>query len=192
MNKNEKKLLDKFAESDVINNNIINLQNNIDVFAGIKKVIAVTSVDNNFLSGICIKYLADTYANNKQKTLVVEANFHTPILRELYGNAETENNLLKVNEYLEVVFATEEVYSAKKLMSEEFVKKIEEYKEKYDRVLVLVSPVENTKEILVFKDIIETSVLVTKKDETLLKNIHNSISFIKKYDIPFAGVVFIK
>lgn len=192
MNKYEKKLLDKFAESDIVNGNMINLQNNIDIFAGIKKVIAVTSADNNFLSGICIKHLADTYANNKQKTLVVEANFHNPILKELYGDVEESSNIFKVNEYLEIVFATEEVYSAKKLMSEEFVKKIEESKEKYDRVLILVSPVESTKEILVFKDIIETSILVTQKDETLLKNIHNSISFIKKYDIPFAGVVFIK
>lgn len=194
MDKNEIKFLEQLEKSDIFNENIIKLQNDIDIFAGVKKVIAVTSVDNNFLSGVCIKHLAKKYAENNQKTLVIDANLNTPLLQELYETEIIESNdkILKINDYLDVMPATKEIYSAKKLMSDEFVGLIDDAKNSYDRILILVSPVVTNKEILVFKDIIETSILITKKDDTLMKNVHSSVEFIKKHQIPFAGAVLLK
>ena len=57
---------------------------------------------------------------------------------------------------------------------------------------MLVTPVLVNNDLFALKDDFDASIIVAKKEETILKNIYASIDLIKRNDLPLLGVVLLK
>ena len=197
MNKREISYIEKCTDNVTFDDSIINLINNIETFAQKCKTLAITTPKDNFLNTFLGYNLAKYYVNNGKKVLVIEANYKEPILKELVdsiGDEEKEESdgIHHLNNGVDVIYSTTNKLTAEQLHSDNFLNMLNYGKSNYDYVIMLVTPVLVNNDLFALKDDFDASIIVAKKEETILKNIYASIDLIKRNDLPLLGVVLLK
>lgn len=210
--KKEKKVIDSFC--NVENNSkllesIINIQNNINVF-GNSKIIAISSPTDKGLYGALIaKVMAEVYAKELDKTLLIDCDFYNSFLSDIINKKQSFNNIqfinsivldeynkekfiYKVNDKLDIVFSSCEVYPTKIFNSENFKRFLKENSEKYDHIVLNMPSIPYHQDFLLIKELITSIVLVTKRDFTKKCDLFNSINILKNYDINCFCTIYMK
>ena len=184
-------------------NSIVKLQNDLVVYANTyPKVIAIVSPFDRVYNSLMAKSIAEVYAHNNKKTLLIDLDMHTPTMDKLF-KLENEKSILdiaykndknainKVSDNLDVILARVETYQANFLVSNEFKQALMQLKDLYDHIVVILPPILDNQDILLIKEYLDVVLLVSKKDETTIKEINKAVRFIKINRINFAGTIFI-
>lgn len=196
MNKKELKFIQKFNKES-FEDSVIKLTNNIETFAQGSKTIAITSASDYFYETILSYYLAKAYVDNNKTVLVVETNYVEPLFQDLLASLDEQikddsKEIIKLNKGIDVVFSKKAKFSAEKLHSKAFEDLIKNAKKTYDYIILLVTPLEVNNDLFALNKIVDFSLLVAKKDETILANVYQSIEKIKNNKMPLLGVTLIK
>lgn len=196
MNKEELKFIRQFNKKS-FEDSVIKLTNNIETFAQGSKFIAITSVSDYFYETILSYYLAKAYVDNNKKALVIETNYIEPLLQDLLASLDEEikddsKEIIKLNNGIDVVFSKKTKFSAEELHSKAFEELIKNAKKTYDYIILLVTPLGVNNDLFALNKVIDISLLVAKKDKTILADLYQSVEKIKINKLPFLGVTLIK
>lgn len=195
--------VDNVINNEKLYNSIIKLQNELVVLMNREpKVVALVTPKTSMHSSLMAKAISEVYASNNEKTLLIDLDLHEPTIDKLYNlncdksiaDMTIENAkdvVVKINDYLDVVVSQIKTYQAKFLASNDFKNVIMSLKENYEHIVVVLPPVLENQDILLLKESVDAVVLTTKKNETKIKDIKESIAFLKVNKLPYAGSIFI-
>ncbi len=168
------------------------------------KIIGIMAPVIHVNAAYMSKMIADTFARDGEKVLLIDACMHDSKLDKFYGvtnvktlsqmAAEELNNndlLIKINDCLDLVIAGYTNYPTKVLQSRQFYQFINESKDRYDRIILLLPPILKYQDIFLLKDNLECVVLVGKKNETKIADIKRAIELLLSRDLPFMGTLFV-
>ena len=65
-------------------------------------------------------------------------------------------------------------------------------KKAYDYIILLVTPLKLNNDLFALNKVVDVSLLVAKKDKTVLADLYQSVEKIKINKLPFLGVTLIK
>lgn len=207
--KKEKKtrieILSNYTKDSKLFEKFVALQNEINVTHD-TKVIAVTSISHDLLTAAFANALALTFSFNNSKTLLIDANMYNPSLTEVLSDSTSsdatvlENNdkkselgheTININENLDAICFDKQIYPGNVFKSNVIQDIIKKEENKYEHFIVLVPSVKEHKDVSLLKDIINSIVLVTRKDVTKKKDIYEAISFFRTNELPLAKTVII-
>ena len=156
------------------------------------KTILVTSPHSGDGKSCCAVNLATTFARHGERTLVVEANFHTPVLRDLLGSRASPNGL---NELLgetaelsdclaaEIAPGLSAMHSGKIVASspdffgqQSMIGLLTQAGEFFDRVIVDTPSLDASGDALAFLDAIQAAILVVKQGATPRDDVRRALT----------------
>ncbi len=193
----------KVKENETIHRRLTALQNEITVSFD-TKVIAVTSVHNDELAAAFGKAFAHSYALNKEKTLVIDANLYNPSLAKLLtkkeesdvevGSSEKEENyeVIFIDEGIDAVCLNKEVYPSEVYKNGLINKIIKDNEAKYDHFVVLVPSLKKHKEVSLLKGLVNAIILVSQSSLTKKGDIYYALQYLVENKLPIAKTVIIK
>lgn len=199
-NKNIKNNLASLEKSEELINLFTVLQNEISVSFP-AKITAVTSIKDDNLAASFAKAYALTYAHNGFKALIIDANLYNPCLEGLLGGSDAEVSVdkkeesykfISINEKVSAICLNKNTYPSNVYKAGVIQKFVEDNKEEYSHVVVLVPSVEEHKEVILLKEVIDSIILVTQKNVTKKGHIYNAGAFFHEASLPLAKVVVLK
>ena len=201
-NKNEIVLsLLNIEETSELFTRLTALQNEININHD-TKIVAVTSINSDYLTAAFAKALADTYALNRSSALIIDANLYNPCLYGLtkqYIGVESSDSSLsgivkinRLNEKVTTICIDKQVYPTDTFKSGVIHNLIKEYSGPFDHVILLVPALKEHKEVVLFKDVINSVLLVTQRNVTKKKDIYESLQFLATNNIPVAKTIVLK
>ena len=163
----------------------VRLQNEISIEHD-SKVVVITSVGEDKLAAAFAKALADAYVANSSSALIVDANFYNPELAGLLGAQEPGGDIKAVlfNEKSGYIPMKKETYPSNIYKAGTVQKLIEENKDKYEHILVLMPSIKEHKEVVLLKDALDSVILVTRRNVSKKGDIYNSLAFLVEEKIP--------
>lgn len=194
-----KDLLNISSNKDILNR-FTTLQNDIGVSFE-TKIIGVTSIKNDPMAAAFAKAFADTYAHNGTRALIVDANMYNPSLEGLVGQADVEvvdgetkeeYKIQELSENVSMICLKKEIYPSEVYKTGIVQKIIEEYKEQFDHIIVLVPAIKEHKEVVLLKDVLNAIILVAQKNVTRKESIYNALVYFQKEGLPIAKTVILK
>ena len=186
--------------------NLTKLQNEINVYFD-TKVLAVTSVDDDVLAAAFAKALADTYGMNGSAALIIDANLYNPSLEDYiqkHSNTDTitiaeknemlsgYNRKLALGGNVKTVCLDKQTYPGNTYKDRAVHNIIESSKNGYEHIIVLVPSVKEHQDVVLLKDIINSAIVVTKRNVTKKEDIYNAIQFFRINELPLAKTILIK
>lgn len=203
MNKKDLEFIEKcnlFEDNAKLKQSVLNMYNGLATFGNNNnQTIAITSIDNNIYSVSIAIALYKLFVEKQESTLLLNLDMHNEILKE---EIFTPLNTIftdvgdKVDEMLDgkpkALALSSNDFVADVLKSEALNKIITKAKQNYRRIIIIVNNIDETKDMFLLKDIIDTSTIVVKRNNTLLKSIFDNVEFIKENHIPFSGITYIK
>ena len=203
MNKKDLKFIKKcklFDSNETLKNSVLAMYNGLATFGNNDdQTIAITSIENNTYSVSMAIALYHLFVEKGESALLLNLDMNNEILKEEVF--ESLNTIFvdvcdNVNELLDgkskALSIKSDKFVADVLKSKELNDFIDKAKTKYRRIVFIVSNMNETKDIFLLKDIIDTSTIVVKRNSTLLKSIFDNVEFIKENHIPFSGITYIK
>lgn len=199
-------ILSNFRKESPLFEKFISLQNEINVTHD-TKVIAVTSIENDLLTAAFANAFALTYSYNDSKALIIDANMYNPSLKEVLCQSKSsdcivsENNDTKsrldhetivINEKLDALCFDKQIYPGNVFKSKAIQDIIKKESNKYEHFIILVPSINDHKEVVLLKDILESIILITRKDITKKKDIYEAIAFFKMNELPIAKTIIIE
>ena len=179
-------------EREDLQQRLTTLQNEIGVSFE-TKVIAVTSINDDELSARFAKGFADAYALNGASTLIIDANLYNPSLSVVLGKGENKNaEQYELDKSVSCYCFQKEVYPSAYIKEGNVHKIINEKKEQFDHVIILLPSVKKHKEIVLFKDVLNAVVLLTERNKTRKQDIYEASCYFKQEELPLAKVVLLK
>ncbi len=195
MNKKELKVI-KNINKGSFEDSVIKLTNNIETFAQGSKIIAITSALDYCYEVVLSYYLAKSYVEHNKKTIIIETHFSNEFrgVIDIVGEQikDDSKEVIKLSSGVDVIFAKETKFNAEELHSKEFKELIEKSKKTYDYIILLVTPLKTNNDLFALNKVIDVSILVAKKDETVLTDLCEVVKKIKDNNLPFLGVTLIK
>ena len=195
MNKKELKVI-KNINKESFEDSVIKLTNNIETFAQGSKIIAITSALDYCYEVVLSYYLAKSYVEHNKKTIIIETHFSNEFrgVIDIVGEQikDDSKEVIKLSSGVDVIFAKETKFNAEELHSKEFKELIEKSKKAYDYIILLVAPLKTNNDLFALNKVIDVSILVAKKDETVLTDLCEVVKKIKDNNLPFLGVTLIK
>lgn len=203
MNKKDLEFIEKcnlFEDNAKLKQSVLNMYNGLATFGNNNnQTIAITSISNNVYSVSIAIALYKLFVEKEESTLLLNLDMHNEILKE---EIFTPLNTIftdvgdKVDEMLDgkpkALALSSNDFVADVLKSEALNKIITKAKQNYRRIIIIVNNIDETKDMFLLKDIIDTSTIVVKRNNTLLKSIFDNVEFIKENHIPFSGITYIK
>lgn len=203
MNKKDLKFIEKcnlFEDNAKLKQSVLNMYNGLATFGNNNnQTIAITSIANNVYSVSIAIALYKLFVEKEESTLLLNLDMHNEILKEeVFAPLNTVfadvND--KVDEMMDgkskALALSSKDFASDVLKSDALNKIIIKAKKNYRRIIIIVNNIDETKDIFLLKDIIDTSTIVVKRNNTLLKSIFDNIEFIKENHIPFSGITYIK
>lgn len=203
MNKKDLEFIEKcnlFEDNAKLKQSVLNMYNGLATFGNNNnQTIAITSIANNVYSISMAIALYKLFVEKEESTLLLNLDMRNEVLKEevfaplniTYADVND-----KVDEMLDgkskALALSSNDFVADVLKSEALNKIITKAKKNYRRIIIIVNNIDETKDIFLLKDIIDTSTIVVKKNSTLLKSIFDNVEFIKENHIPFSGITYIK
>lgn len=149
------------------------------------KVIAVASVDDDELSCAFAKAMQDVYAKNGSSAFVLDANLYNPLFCEKYPKDKKDKS--------ETFISLEKnVYPSEYFKNGKIEKVLLKKKSNFDHIIIIVPSLKNHQEISLFKEMVDTVLVVTRRNDTTKKDLYNVISFLKEKELPLATCVVLK
>ena len=198
---------------DKMINGLLNVKDNQELFDSLTalqneitvgfntKVIAITSIKNDDLAAAFAKGFAEAYSLNGAKSLIIDANLYNPCLDAILNKGEKQSidvetdedlKMINVDKNVDAYCLNKETYPSEVYKSQRIHKLIEDNKEAYDHFIVLVPSVKEHKEIVLLSDILDTSILVVRKNVTKKEHIFNAVQFFELNKLPLAKTVILK
>ena len=165
------------------------LQNEISVAFG-NKVIAIASVNDDKLAAAFAFGFAKAYAGNGAKCLVLDANLFNPSFSE-YAEGKV-GEMAQINEAVSAYCMKQEVYPSEIYKAGEVHKLINENKDKFGHIIVLVPSLRDHKEVCLLKDVIDSVMLITQKSVTRKARIYEAAAYLCQEQMPLSKVVVLK
>lgn len=203
MNKKDLKFIEKcnlFEDNAKLKQSVLNMYNGLATFGNNNnQTIAITSIANNVYSVSIAIALYKLFVEKEESTLLLNLDMHNEILKEeVFAPLNTVfadvND--KVDEMMDgkskALALSSKDFASDVLKSDTLNKIITKAKKNYRRIIIIVNNIDETKDIFLLKDIIDTSTIVVKRNNTLLKSIFDNVEFIKENHIPFSGITYIK
>lgn len=203
MNKKDLEFIEKcnlFEDNAKLKQSVLNMYNGLATFGNNNnQTIAITSIANNIYSVSIAIALYKLFVEKQESTLLLNLDMHNDILKEeIFAPLNTIFTDVgdKVDEMLDgkskALALSSNDFVADVLKSETLNKIITKAKQNYRRIIIIVNNIDETKDIFLLKDTIDTSTIVVKRNNTLLKSIFDNVEFIKENHIPFSGITYIK
>lgn len=203
MNKKDLEFIEKcnlFEDNAKLKQSVLNMYNGLATFGNNNnQTIAITSIANNIYSVSIAIALYMLFVEKQESTLLLNLDMHNDILKEeIFAPLNTIFTDVgdKVDEMLDgkskALALSSNDFVADVLKSEALNKIITKVKQNYRRIIIIVNNIDETKDIFLLKDTIDTSTIVVKRNNTLLKSIFDNVEFIKENHIPFSGITYIK
>lgn len=203
MNKKDLEFIEKcnlFEDNAKLKQSVLNMYNGLVTFGNNNnQTIAITSISNNVYSVSIAIALYKLFVEKEESTLLLNLDMHNEILKEeVFAPLNTIFTDVgdKVDEMLDgkpkALALSSNDFVADVLKSEALNKIITKAKQNYRRIIIIVNNIDETKDMFLLKDIIDTSTIVVKRNNTLLKSIFDNVEFIKENHIPFSGITYIK
>lgn len=203
MNKKDLKFIEKcnlFEDNAKLKQSVLNMYNGLATFGNNNnQTIAITSIANNVYSVSIAIALYKLFVEKEESTLLLNLDMHNEILKEeVFAPLNTVfadvND--KVDEMMDgkskALALSSKDFASDVLKSDALNNIITKAKKNYRRIIIIVNNIDETKDIFLLKDIIDTSTIVAKRNSTLLKSIFDNVEFIKENHIPFSGITYIK
>lgn len=203
MNKKDLEFIEKcnlFEDNAKLKQSVLNMYNGLATFGNNNnQTISITSIANNIYSVSIAIALYKLFVEKQESTLLLNLDMHNDILKEeIFAPLNTIFTDVgdKVDEMLDgkskALALSSNDFVADVLKSEALNKIITKAKQNYRRIIIIVNNIDETKDIFLLKDTIDTSTIVVKRNNTLLKSIFDNVEFIKENHIPFSGITYIK
>lgn len=203
MNKKDLTFIEKcnlFEDNAKLKQSVLNMYNGLATFGNNNnQTIAITSIANNVYSISMAIALYKLFVEKEESTLLLNLDMRNEVLKdEVFAplNITYADVNDKVDEMLDgkskALALSSNDFVADVLKSEALNKIITKAKKNYRRIIIIVNNIDETKDIFLLKDIIDTSTIVVKRNSTLLKSIFDNVEFIKENHIPFSGITYIK
>ncbi len=203
MNKKDLEFIEKcnlFEDNAKLKQSVLNMYNGLATFGNNNnQTIAITSIANNIYSVSIAIALYKLFVEKQESTLLLNLDMHNDILKEeIFAPLNTIFTDVgdKVDEMLDgkskALALSSNDFVADVLKSEALNKIITKAKQNYRRIIIIVNNIDETKDMFLLKDTIDTSTIVVKRNNTLLKSIFDNVEFIKENHIPFSGITYIK
>lgn len=203
MNKKDLEFIEKcnlFEDNAKLKQSVLNMYNGLATFGNNNnQTIAITSIANNIYSVSIAIALYMLFVEKQESTLLLNLDMHNDILKEeIFAPLNTIFTDVgdKVDEMLDgkskALALSSNDFVADVLKSEALNKIITKAKQNYRRIIIIVNNIDETKDMFLLKDTIDTSTIVVKRNNTLLKSIFDNVEFIKENHIPFSGITYIK
>lgn len=180
--------------------NITKLQNEISVSFP-TKVVAIAAIKDDDLSAYFAKAFADAYSANGDTSLIIDANLYNQKLRGIIGNQDLdveakeqgkEKQFISIDKNTDAWCLDNEIYPSTVYKSGLIQKTINDNKEKYNHFIVIVPSIKEHKEISLLSDVIDSIVLITRKNVTLKEHIYYAIQYLYENNLPLAKTVVLK
>jgi len=148
------------------------------------------------------KELASIISSHYQeKTLILDLDFTSDKLIKLMGvdedsdsyKAYKEGNsqIINFNENLDVIFYPISSISSKYIIGHEFETFMEEAKAKYKHIIIVNSPVLTSYDHMALTKFSKCNLLIIKKDETIRKDIYDSLDILNKRNVNMHAIVYV-
>ena len=125
-------------EREDLQQRLTTLQNEIGVSFE-TKVIAVSSINNDEMTARFAKGFADAYALNGASAIIIDANFYNPSLSVVLGKGENKNaEQYELDKSVSCYCFQKEVYPSAYIKEGNVHKIINEKKEQFDHVIILI------------------------------------------------------
>lgn len=168
------------------------LQNEISV-AFDTKVLVVASLGDDELAAVFAKGLADAYGLNGSKALVIDANLFEPSLAKMLGQeAEGENTVKQLSDMVSAIFMKKETYPSTVYKNKIVQQLVTEHEGEYDHFIILVPSLIDHKEVVLLNDILNSVLLVSRRDVTKKRDIFNALQFCAQEKIPVSKTIILK
>ena len=165
------KLLDA-ANNKAFLSEVSRLENDISVFHD-TSVVAITSIDGDFISATFAKALANSYAQNGLRALIVDANFYNPSLTDIFpqipfkaSSSSVFHEKYDVNNNLSVITCSSCVYPSRVYKSSEVHNLIANNASVFDRIILLIPSIITHGEVSLLSGTLSTVLCLVKKDVT--------------------------
>ncbi|MBO4668054.1 MAG: hypothetical protein J5666_08040 [Bacilli bacterium] len=206
MKRNNLDYLSHVNSDDSLFKNLTALQNEINVYFD-TKVLAVTSINNDVLAAAFAKAFADAYGRNGSKTLIIDANLYNPSLESYIENHSDGDTIIAVEKNdtisgynreadlavnVKTISLDKQIYPGNAFKDKAVHKIIEENKNEYEHIIVLVPSVKEHKDVVLLSDVINSALLVVERNITKKEDIFNAIQFFNANQLPLAKTVVIK
>ena len=167
-------------------------QNEISI-AHNTKVVAIAAVDEDDLASAFAFALSATYESNGSSALLVDANLYDPKLKDMLKPNGAENGkVFALSEKTGAVFMNKEIYPSniyKEGVIHGFAK---EGLNTFEHIIIIVPAVKFHKEVSLLSNIIDSVVLVTRRDVTKKRDIYESLQFLASEKLPVSKTVILK
>lgn len=179
---------------------ITKLQNEISVSFP-TKVVAIAAIKDDVLSAYFAKAFADAYSANGSTSLIIDANLYNQKLKGIIGGGDLEvetkeqgkeKQFMSIDKNTDAWCLDNEIYPSTIYKSGLIQKTINDNKEKYDHFIVIVPSIKEHKEISLLGNVIDSIVLITRKNVTLKEHIYYAIQYLYENNLPLAKTVVLK
>lgn len=178
------------------------LQNEISV-AFNTKVLVITSIGEDKLAAAFAKAFVGAYETNNSNALLIDANLYNPCLSELMGGkvqgpAKSEKpeevalDILPLGNKNGVVCMEKEIYPSDIYKSGVIQKLVSDNMEKYEHIVVLMPSILEHREVLIFKDLLDSVMVVARRAVTKKRDIFEALSFLSDAQMPVSKTVILK
>ncbi len=189
--------------NEKINEKILLIQNEINIY-GQSKIISITSCENSYGACYFSCLLGQKYSLKSEKTIILDCNLYHPILSQFFDYEENcvLNNIMEENidfskmiktenDSLSVVFSKKNDFPTEIFKSSNFCQFIDYLKNIYDHIIIITPSLVEHKDLILFKNYLSASFLVSVKELTLRKNVFEAVKFLENNHFPFIGTILI-
>ena len=208
MNKRDNKLMTTFTninQDQKLIESAIKIQNDINIYAN-SKIIAIAVAKTDISLDIVASTLAEVYALQNQKTLLIDCDMYAPFLNNLFnkdlvecglddliGDKINMDKLINhISDKLDAVFTEKTNYPTEVFKSKNYYDFICEIKDRYEHVILVMPSIVDHQDILMSKELITATLLVARKSKVSKKDLFDSIQTLKVNDIPYVGTIYLK
>ena len=208
MNKRDIKLisnLKNISQNQKLMNSIILIQNNINIYAN-SKIIALSSARDDISLCAVAHAMAEVYAIQNQSTLLIDCNMYNPLLNKMFHKENnvigldniidekinTEKLINHISNNLDIVFANKTCYPTIVFKSKQYYDFIDNAKNEYDHIILVMPSLIEHQDILISKDLINAVLLIARKNKVSKKDLFDAINTVKTNNLPYVGVIYLK
>jgi Mrp family chromosome partitioning ATPase/capsular polysaccharide biosynthesis protein len=199
-------VVDPSEINDPYYRDVLKLQNDIENFTPDKQVktIGITSPKEYVSKASLIASLAQVYAKEHQRVLVLDFDFEHPFMHEVFNVSNTKNIVgyylsykgleefsERINHYLYVMPAIHSAIGSKIIKSDRVKKLIEEAREDFDYILINCPPTLNDMTILACTTLLDGVLIAGKFQTTRKKDFVKTAIVVNNADMHLIGGAFL-
>ncbi len=155
-------------------------------------VIAVASIDDDYLSTAFSKAYADQFGINNERALIIDANMYDPKLIGLLRVEPKESaELVELGRNVFAACLKKTMYPASVIKEGLVHNLLAKNKSNFDHTIIVVPSIKSHEDLILLARDVDCVVLVVQKNVTKKKDIFSALRFFEKERLPLARIVLI-